>query len=259
MIDVHAHVLPAIDDGPSTTEDAIAIARAAVAAGITEIAATPHVSWEHPNTAAVIHAGVAAVQAEIDAQGIPLRIRPGAELALTLAADLSDEELVALRLGDGEWLLAECPLALAAPGFDRMVQRLQAQGHRILLAHPERAPELQRNPDTLRRLVDAGMLAQITAGSLVGRFGSTVQRFTFDLVEAGLVHNVASDTHNATRRPPGLLAEIQEADAELPGLADHADWLCEQVPRAILDGGSIPPAPGPPPQRSRRRRLFRRG
>ena len=242
MIDVHSHVLPAIDDGPRTTQ----------------IVATPHVSWRFQTSSATMRDGVAAVQAELDAHGIPLRVRTGAELALTRAADLDHGELRALRLGGGEWLLAECPLSSAAPGIDRLMHQLQAQGHRILLAHPERAPEFHRNPDVLRRLVDAGMLTQITAGSLVGRFGSTVQRFTFDLVTEGLVHNIASDAHNATRRPPSLRAEIEEADAELPGLLDQADWLCEQIPRAVLDGGAIPPSPGPPPQR-RRRRLFRRG
>jgi protein-tyrosine phosphatase len=255
VIDVHSHVLPGIDDGPRTTQDALALARAAVAAGTTELVATPHVSWEFQTPSQVMRDGVVAMQAELDAAGVPLRLRTGAEVALTRAADLDDEELRALRLGGGEWLLAESPLTMAAPGLDLLLQRLQAQGHRVLLAHPERAPEFQRHPEMLERLVDAGMLTQITAGSLVGRFGSTVQRFTFDMVAAGLVHNVASDAHNADRRPPGLLAEIEQADAELPGLIDHAEWLCEQVPRAILDGGAIPPAPGPAPQR-KRRRLF---
>ena len=260
MIDVHAHVLPGIDDGPRTMEDALALARVAVAAGTTQIVATPHVSWEHPTTARAMHDGVLAVKAELSAAGIPLRIRTGAEIALTRGVDLDDAELRALRLGGGEWLLAECPLSLASPGFDRLLHQLQAGGHRILLAHPERAPEFHRDPDALRRLVDAGMLTQVTAGSLVGRFGSTVKRFTFDLVAAGLVHNIASDAHSAERRPPGMRDELQEADAELPGLLDQADWLCEQVPRAILDGGTIPPPPGPPPQpRKRRGRLFRRG
>lgn len=258
MIDVHSHVLPGIDDGPRTTQDALAIARAAVAAGTTELVATPHVSWEFQTSSQAMHDGVVAMQAELDAVGVPLRLRTGAEVALTRAADLDDQELRALRLGGGEWLLAESPLSMAAPGLDRLLHRLQGQGHRLLLAHPERAPEFHRSPDMLERLVEAGMLTQITAGSLVGRFGSTVQRFTFDLVAEGLVHNIASDAHNAERRPPGLLAEIEQADAELPGLLDQAEWMCEQVPRAILDGGDIPPAPGPPPQRRRRRRLLRR-
>ena len=259
MIDLHAHVLPGIDDGPRTLEEAMALARAAVAGGTTEMVATPHVSWEMPTSAETVRDAVAALQSQLDVAGVPLRLRTGGEVALTRAADLDDAELRALRLGGGDWLLAECPLTMAAPGFDRLLRLLHAQGHRILLAHPERCPELQRSPDTLRRLVDDGMVTQITAGSLTGAFGTTVQRFTFDLVTEGLVHNVASDTHDLDRRPPGMLAALEQADAELPGLRDHAEWLCNEVPRAILDGGEIPPAPGPPPQRRRRRGLFRRG
>jgi tyrosine-protein phosphatase YwqE len=83
-----------------------------------------------------------------------------------------------------------------------------------------------------------------------------VQAFTHEMIAEDLVHNVASDAHNATRRPPGLGAAIEEGDHALPGLAERAEWMCHDVPRAILDGGPIPGAPVPPPQR-RRRGLFR--
>lgn len=257
MIDLHTHVLPAIDDGPPDVAGSLDFARAAVAAGTTEMAATPHVSWDMPTRSSAVAAGVAALQPELDAAGIALRLHTGGELAVTRAAELDDDELAALRLGGGEWLLAECPLSVAATGFDQLLHHLQARGHRILLGHPERSPALHRSPDTLRRLVDAGMLCQITAGSLVGAFGSTVQRFTYEMVSEGLVHNVSSDAHSARRRPPGMAAALEQADAELPGLLDQADWLCVDVPRAILGGGAVPPAPGPPPQKRRRRGLFR--
>lgn len=256
MIDLHTHVLPGIDDGPPDVAGSLDLARVAVAAGTTDMAATPHVSWDIPTTSATVHAGVTALQLELDAAGIPLEVHTGGELAVTRAAELDDEELAALRLGGGEWLLAECPLSVAATGFDQLLHHLQARGHRILLGHPERSPALHRSPDTLRRLVDAGMLAQITAGSLTGAFGSTVQRFTYEIVAEGLVHNISSDAHSADRRPPGMRDAIAEADRELPGLADQAVWMCEEVPRAVIGGGPVPRPPGPPPQR-RKRGLFR--
>ena len=256
VIDLHTHVLPGIDDGPATVEGSIELARAAAADGATTLVATPHVTWEDHNTGASVAEGIAALQPRLDAEGIPIRLRSGGELAAQRASELSDEEIRALRLGGGEWLLAECPLGGSAAGFDSILYALQARGHRIVLAHPERSPVLQRDPALLERLVDAGMLSSITAGSLVGRFGSTVQRFTHEIVEAGLVHNVASDAHGTARRPPGMRAELEQADADLPGLADRAEWLCTDVPTAILEGGPIPPEPGPPPRR--RRGLFRR-
>jgi protein-tyrosine phosphatase len=253
VFDLHSHVLPGVDDGAPTLQASIAMARAAVTAGTTDLVATPHVTFDIPTSARTVHDGVAALQPELDAAGVPLRLHTGGELGIARATELDDDELAALRLGGGEWLLAECPLSPAsATGFEPLLLHLQARGHRIVLAHPERSPALQRDPERLQRLVDAGMVTSITAGSLVGRFGATVQRFTQDMVAAGLVHSVASDAHDAVRRPPGLRDEIYAADDELPGLADEAEWLTVDVPRAILEGGPIPPRPGPPPMRRRR-------
>lgn len=257
MIDLHSHVLPGIDDGPPSVEGSLALAKVAADTGTRTLAATPHVTWDLPNTAATVADGIARLQPELDAAGIPLKIVRGGELAASRARELPEEELLGLRLGGGEWLLVECPLSVAAIGFDTLVYELQARGHRILLAHPERSPALHREPERIGMLVDAGALCSVTASSLTGRFGSAVKRFAFELIEQGLVHDLASDAHDSARRPPGLREHIEEADRELPGLVDHAEWLTVDVPHAILTSAPIPPPPGPPP-RQRRRGLFRR-
>lgn len=258
MIDLHTHVLPGIDDGPATVEGSLALARAAVADGATTLVATPHVTWEIQNDSAAIAAGVRDLQAELDRAGIALELRTGAEVAITRAFELDDEELARLRLGGGAWLLAECPLSSAAPGFDGALASIAARGHRIVLAHPERSPVMQRDPELLRRLVASGMLTSVTAGALLGRFGSTVQRFSLWMFEEDLVHNVASDAHDTRRRPPGIGEALAYADAQLPGVSERAEWLTMSVPRAMLAGDPIPDAPGPVPAK-RRRGLFRRG
>lgn len=252
VIDLHAHVLPAVDDGPRAMEGSLALARAAVARGTTELAATPHVTWDLPTRAAAVHDGVRALQAELDGAGIPLRLHTGGELAVAKAVELDDAELAALRLGGGEWLLLECPLRASAAGFEHAAVHVQRRGHRVLLAHPERSPLLQRDPRKLAALVAEGMLVQLTAGSLAGAFGGTVQAFALDLLGAGLAHVVASDAHDAVRRPPGLLEGLRAAEAELPGALERAAWLTEEVPRAIVAGGPVPQPPGPPPRRRRR-------
>lgn len=257
MIDLHTHVLPGIDDGPASVEASLELARAAAAAGTTTMVATPHIAWDLPNTSRTVADGVAALQPRLDEAGIPIRLRTGGEVVITRALDLDDAELAALRLGGGEWLLAESPLSPAASGFENLLHQLAGRGHRVVLAHPERAPALQRDPEILQRLVDAGMLSSITAGSLRGAFGSTVKRFAFDLLERDLVHNVASDAHDARRRRPGIADAFAAAEEELPGIGERERWMTVDVPRAVLDGGPIPPAPGSPPRR-RRRGLFRR-
>lgn len=223
-------------------DDALAIARAAVAAGTHTMVATPHVSWDYPdNTATAIDHAVGELGEALLAEGLDLAILPGAEVALTRSGDLSDEELDGLRLGGGPYLLVECPFSASASGFEAPLFALRARGHQILLAHPERCAGFNRDPAALRRLVDAGMLCSVTAGSLLGRFGSDVRRFAWDMLREELVHNVASDAHSELRRPPGMADELAEA-----GLGDHADWLTRAVPEAILHGGEVPPRPTDP-------------
>src|SRR3954471_12826394 len=225
-------------------EATLDLARAHVVAGVKQVLATPHVTWDIPTTSEQVADGVANVNATLREEGIPLEVLPGGELALTRVAELADEELRALALGGGPWLLVESPLTPSAAGFDNVLHHLQARGHRLVLAHPERCPAFQREPERLASLVHAGMLTSITAGALVGRFGSTVERYAHELVRDGLVHNVASDSHDVTRRPPGMRGELERA-----GYGEHADWWCDEVPAAILAGDEVPPpAPGPLPE-----------
>lgn len=238
MIDLHCHVLPGIDDGARTMGDSLALAEAAVAAGVGTIVATPHVSWRYPNDAQTITRLVAELNAGLAAKRIDLEVRAGAEVALTRASQMSPEDLCELRLGGGPYLLVECPFTPTATGFEALLFDLQRQGHRILLAHPERCPAFQRDPELLDALVVTGMLTSITAGSLVGRFGTAVRSFTLELVRAGLVHNVASDAHDRIHRPPTIAGELEQA-----GLGELRGWLTDEVPTAILSGHDIPPRP----------------
>src|SRR3954471_15272240 len=222
----------------------MALAKAQLASGVHRVLATPHVTWDIPTTSEQVATGVAAVNAALAEAELALEGRTGGEIALTRVAELDDDELRALALGGGPWLLVESPLTPSAAGFDNVLHHLQARGHRIVLAHPERCPAFQREPERLASLVHAGMLTSITAGALVGRFGSTVQRYAHELVRDGLVHNVASDAHDVNRRPPGLRDELEQA-----GYGEHADWWCDEVPAAILAGDEVPPpAPGPLPE-----------
>src|SRR3954452_21075528 len=226
----------------------LSLARAHVAAGVRQVLATPHVTWDIPTSSEQVATGVAEVNAALAGEEVPLEVLTGGEIAITRASELDDDELRALALGGGPWLLVESPLTPSAGRFDHALHHLQARGHRIVLAHPERCPAFQREPERLASLVHAGMLTSITAGALVGRFGSTVQPYAHELVRDGLVHNVASDAHDTRRRPPGMRAELEEA-----GYGEHADYWCDEVPGAIVAGEQIPhPPPAPLPQRRKR-------
>jgi len=238
VIDLHCHVLPGIDDGPKTIEESLAVARAAAAAGTRTIVATSHVSWEYPNRADTIARLVAELNGRLSAAGDALEIRSGAEIAMTRLPDTPPDELSRLTLGGGRWLLVEPPFTVVATGLDVLIADLRVRGYQVVLAHPERCPAFHRDRLMLEALVRSGVLTSVTAGSFDGRFGSAVRRFSLELVRDGLVHNVASDAHDDSRRPPTIAAELERA-----GLGSLTAWLTQEVPGAILGGREIPPRP----------------
>jgi protein-tyrosine phosphatase len=249
VIDLHSHILPGIDDGPATLEGSIELARAAVAAGTRTILATPHINDDPSVEPERIAAGLVELRAALAEAEIPLEVLPGGEIAIWRLIDLDDQALGALALGGGPYLLVESPFSPVIGDFEPMVLDLHQRGHRVLLAHPERCPAFQRTPARLEGLVSAGALVQLTAGSMAGGFGSTVRRFTIDILREGLAHVVASDAHDTVRRPPGLRAGFSALERDLPGLGEHAEWLTQLVPRAVLDGAPLParpPLPRPP-------------
>ena len=258
MIDLHCHPLPGIDDGPRSTEASLALLRCAYEAGTRTMVATPHVSSAYPgNTGASVRAAVEGLQADADLAGIDVRILAGAELELLHCEALREDELSGLCVGDSPYTLVELPFNTDAR-FAEMLLGMHYDVQPALLAHPERCRAFHEEPDLLGRLVDRGMLAQVTAASLAGSYGSAVQRCAWAMLEQGLVHVIASDAHDAVKRSP-LMREPLEA----AGLADVVTLLCEENPGKILAGGRPPPAPPiTPPRASRRERLragLRRG
>jgi protein-tyrosine phosphatase len=253
MIDLHCHVLPGVDDGPATVEASLALARGAHDDGITAIAATPHVDSAHRRVdAALIRGAVRSLQQRLDAAGIDVELITGGEVAATRAVELDDRELRALTFGGDGCLLLECPLSAAlTPGFTGVARLLLWRGYRILLAHPERSPVFLGSPQLLEELVGEGMLAQVTAGSLSGRFGRTVRDLAMRLVEREAIHVVASDGHSE-HRPARMANDLLQAGIH----PELSAWLTREVPAAVLAGKPLPPRP-PAAGRRQRGRLLR--
>lgn len=244
MIDLHSHVLPGLDDGPASMQDALALAKVAVASGTTTLVATPHID-HHWNVDPIgIRRRATTLGQALSSAGIDLAIRTGGEIDLARLADLEADELDAVRLGGGPYLLLECPLSPSAGDFDALMLTIHARGQPILLAHPERSPLFQTEPERLLRLVGAGLLCSITAGSLRGQFGEHVRQFALEMLREEIVHDVASDCHDHLRRPPGLADALEDAAREIPGIGAQAQWLTRLAPAAILAGEPLPPRAG---------------
>jgi protein-tyrosine phosphatase len=259
VIDLHAHPLPGLDDGPDTVDKALALAAAAAAGGTRVMAATPHIDFSWSIDPATVPGLVQAQNERIAGAGIELRLVPGGEVAASRLEELDGVARAAVRLGGGPYLLVECPHFETGAAFGMMIFEALTQGEQIMLAHPERSPAFANDLETLARLMASGVLCSITASSLNGRFGGAARRLAFEMLGYGLVHSIDSDAHDTEGRPPSLLHAVQEADHDLPGLADQAHWYLQDAPAAILAGTPLPPRPEPPAPPAKRGMLARLG
>jgi protein-tyrosine phosphatase len=260
VIDLHSHLLPGIDDGPPDDAGSIAMARAAVEAGIVAMAATPHIDHAHRVAVGELKRRRERLQTLLSAEGVALEILQGGELTGARLMELSAEELSVLTLGGGSYLLLECPFTPVGSMFEHLVFRAQSLGFEVLLGHPERSPEFAGRPERLASLVERRVLVQVTSGSLAGHFGRTVQRATIEMLAEGLVHVVSSDAHEAQRRRPDLLGGIEALERLVPGVGEHAAYWTQTVPAAIVGGAEVEPAPRLKPSKGRMlgKRLLRR-
>src|SRR5919106_611325 len=249
VIDLHSHILPGIDDGARSLEEARELARLAVREGVTAIAATPHVRADYPTTPERMERGVSELQRDFGRQGIRLEVVRGGEIDIQRLSVLSEADLERFTLaGGGRYLLLEFPYFGWPLALDAAVTTLVGLGLTPVLAHPERSATVQERPSRLGGLVAAGALVQVTAGSLAGAFGRSSRNAARALVASGLVHVLASDAHSPDARDAGLAAGVEALDD-----AGLAAYLTEETPAAIVAGGEV----GRTPPRRRFRLLPR--
>lgn len=237
MIDLHCHLLPGLDDGPETLDEAVAMARIAVADGITTVVATPHmfdgafeVAPERRDTA------LAELTARLAAEAIPLRVLAGGECRIHehLLTRLQTAAPRYTLNGTGRCCLLEWPEGVVPPHFEQFLFAAQIAGLQVLLAHPERHADIQRKPELLERLVERGLLLQISAGSLTGAYGRGARRAAERLLAAGSVRVLATDAHDPDSRPPLLTAAVERAVELLGPVARN---LVTTFPAALLAAG----------------------
>jgi protein-tyrosine phosphatase len=254
VIDLHSHILPGIDDGARTIEDALGIARAAVADGICVLAATPHVRDHYPTSAETMEERLAELQLALREEDVALELRGGGEIALDWLAEVHPDELPRFGLGGNpEYVLLEFPYAGWPLALGAQVLELGRRGITAVIAHPERSASVQSEPKRLHPIVDAGALVQVTAASIDGRLGKDCRRTGLTLIENGLAHMIASDAHLPDVRRIGLSAAREEVADDALGR-----WLTEDVPGAIVSGVAVPPRPMTSRARRRALGIFRR-
>ena len=255
MYDLHSHILPGVDDGARTLEDALEMARSAVEHGTKVMVATPHRKDVIESfSVQQIQEHLAVLKGELDQNGVDLEILLGMETHLELELPEAFAEGLALPINGSRYALVELTFFGHPNYMEEVLFQLQLRGLTPVLAHPERIEVIQRNVDLLVGFVERGMLSQITAGSIVGHFGGRVKRFTHSLLRRGLVHVIASDTHFAQGpRSPVLSDGVNEA-VRIVG-EERAQAMVVHTPRDILS--DLPVKVEPPREDKGSRRWWR--
>jgi protein-tyrosine phosphatase len=238
VIDLHCHILPALDDGAIDLEDSVAMARQAEADGIEIVCATPHIRSDHDVQVDQLEARIELVNLELERQGIQVSIAHGGEVADEALHEVAEQKLRTVSLGrSGVWLLIEPRPGPITEDLIDTVDRLADRNFRCVIAHPERHAGADFR-ERLEALVERGALIQVTAALIADGPASPV---LIELAGHGLVHLLGSDSHSARAGRPVRLSEGLARLAQVECVGPHLDWVVRDGPRAILEGEDVSP------------------
>lgn len=268
MIDLHAHILPRLDDGAETLEESVEMCRMSYEDGVRTIVATPHIlPGVYKNNRSTILAKVQELNEAIRKFGIGnsefgaqnpdsmtqqlndptngFKILPGADVHFSYdLVQLCENGGVVTVNDKGKYVMVEFDFQGIPYHAEEVLFRLMARGIIPIITHPERNLEIGQRPQRYGEMIRRGCLGQVTAMSLTGGFGSGVKRTVEKLLKNRLVHIIASDTHSMIRRPPILSAAVREAE-KMVG-KEEARRMVLDCPQAVLEGRR-PDVPEPIP------------
>ena len=239
MVDIHCHILPALDDGAPSMEIARQMADMAVEDGITHIIGTPHADDSYQFVPELIKQRRDELQAAYEGR---LTFATGCDFHLSFEnLEAVQKDSRRFTLNQKNYLLVEFSDYSIPAALDEALHRLQVAGLHPIVTHPERNPLIRTNPDRLYQWIRQGCYVQLTAQSVLGKFGKSAQEWSQRWLAAGAVHFIASDAHNVSSRPLRLKNAFDEI-AHVYG-EERARALLIENPRAAFEGRPLPYMP----------------
>ena len=249
VVDIHSHILPGLDDGPSEFEVSLNMVRMAREAGTTDIVATPHANTSYRYEPELISERIGELQ---NAVGDGITIHRGCDFHLSPQnLQFAAREPSRFSINGLSYVLVEFPEVTLFQGIEQVFSNLMSSGLTPIVTHPERNEHLAADIPRLRRWVERGIPLQVTAQSVLGKFGPKAAQWCLQLLNEGLVHFVASDAHDLVFRPPRL-AEARDFLVNQFG-EEYAGLLLEVHPRAVIEGRPLEIRPFPPHPKKRSR------
>ena len=229
MIDIHCHILPGIDDGPTEMQESIKMAEIAARDGITKIVATPHIS-NTLHAVSSIRNSIARLNKRLADLGISLEIIQGADVNAMLDVSL----LKGYTINNTHYILVEFPHSHLPNSMKEVLFKMMVQGYRPIITHPERNFSVLKDPRVLFELINGGVLAQITADSITGTFGVDIQECSRYLLKKNMITFIATDAHSSHHRKPILSRGLKAAEKIIG--KEKALKLVTVNPEAVVKG-----------------------
>jgi protein-tyrosine phosphatase len=234
MVDIHSHILWGLDDGAQTLDQSLAMLHMAVESGTTDIVATPHANYRYTFQA---HRVARRIEELLARGGACPRLHRGCDFHLSF--DNVQDALAhptKYAINGAQYLLVEFPDS-ALTGMNEALSALLQRGLVPIMTHPERQPVLRQITPDFESWIRMGCMVQVTAQSLLGRFGKHAEESAWEMIRRGLAHIVASDAHDEEDRTPRL----DEAFAAVVSRMGepHAQLLFVDNPKAVISGETI--------------------
>tara|TARA_B100001758_G_C18373144_1_gene592633 strand:+ start:997 stop:1734 length:738 start_codon:yes stop_codon:yes gene_type:complete len=192
--DIHSHLLPGIDDGSPDIETSINLIKEMQNLGFKKLITTPHVMSDfYQNTSEIILSSLNQVRVELEDQSIAIELDAAAEYYIDFEFEQKIGKERFLTFGEN-YILVELSFIEQPRNLADIIFKLQLEGYRIVLAHPERYPYYRLKD--YKELTNRGVLLQINLLSLIGYYSPQVQKKTEKLIKENLVSFVGTDCHN---------------------------------------------------------------
>jgi protein-tyrosine phosphatase len=256
MIDLHCHILPGLDDGARSLEEAVKMARIAEQDGIEKIVATPHLFRDNLNyeDLSIIEKKKNELNLVLQKNKINVEILSGAEVHVSHGLlDEIRKNRDSLTLHESSYMFTEFPPDHVFSGVKQLFFELMNEGIIPIIAHPERNSVFTRNPVLLFELIQMGALGQANSGSFIGMYGRKVREAVFRFLELNLIHIIGSDGHNSRSQAPRLSEAARMAE-ELTG--EKAKALVRDNPQAVVDNQELPYTPEPVDPKEKEKKLM---